>query len=82
MVSTALDPWIADRYYTDGVSLFRLVSLLRRRNEPTLVEIEDCESLYTTLVELAEIDELALHPVALGAGHVSRSRLEASSAPA
>jgi hypothetical protein len=82
MVSAPLDPWIADRYYTDGVSLFRLVSLLMRPNEPTLVEIEDCESLYTTLVEVAEVDELALHPVALEAGHASRSRLEASSAPA
>jgi hypothetical protein len=67
MVSTALEDWIEDRYWTDGKRLFRLVSLVRRPYESTLVEIEDCESLDTTLVELNEVDDLALHPVACGA---------------
>jgi hypothetical protein len=71
MVDTPHDPYLAERYFTDGVNLFRLVGWLSRPCEPPLAELEDCSSLYSDLLERDDLDELALHPVAFGAGVAS-----------
>ena len=60
------DSGAPERYFTDGVNLYRLVGWLERPDRPPLVELEDCRSLSTTLLEREELEALALLPVAVG----------------
>jgi hypothetical protein len=63
MTSTAPDPYVvSDRYFTDGVSLYRLVGWIIRPSEAPLAELEDCRSLDTVMLERDDL--LALRPVA------------------
>jgi hypothetical protein len=61
--ANAEDPYVADRYFTDGFSLFRLVGWLRRTREPALCELEDCHTLHCVLIERELLLGLSLRPV-------------------
>jgi hypothetical protein len=66
--NAATDPYAADGYFTDGFELYRLARWLRRTSEPPLAALEDCRTLHVTLLERGDLLELALRPVARGAG--------------
>jgi hypothetical protein len=58
------DPYLAERYFTDGISLYRLDGWLTRPGEVDLAKLEDCRSLHSMLLERKALVELALDPVA------------------
>ena len=55
----------ADRgvYVTDGLHLFRIVTLLTPEGESGSAEIEDCFTLRTRAITAEELWELDLRPV-------------------
>jgi len=59
----APDPYVADRYFTDGINLFRLAGWLSRPRQAPLAELEDCRSLHSTLLERDGLVALDLRPV-------------------
>jgi len=52
-----------ERYFTDGVHLYRFVGWVRRSRTAVLAEIEDCQSLAVVLTTREELRALALRPV-------------------
>jgi hypothetical protein len=60
------DPYVADRYFTDGVKLYRLAGWVTRPGEATLAELEDCHSLRSTLLARDDLLALSLDTVAPG----------------
>ena len=67
----ALDsPYIADRYFTNGAALYRVVGWRRRAGEPARVEFEDCATLHLALLAREELAMMSLRPVAIAASAV------------
>jgi hypothetical protein len=52
-----------DRYFTDGVSLYRMVDDLGRSSGHALVGLEDCRSFEVVLMAASEFRALRLRPV-------------------
>src|SRR5579863_2162088 len=63
-------PYIADRYFTNGAALYRVVGWRRRTGEPARVEFEDCATLHLALLAREEVAMMALRPVAPAASAV------------
>ena len=61
------DPYLTDRYFTDGINLYRVAAWVSRPGEQPLAELEDCHSLHSTLLERDALVELALEPVGVTA---------------
>jgi len=57
------DDYVANRYFTDGASLYRVAGWLSRPGEEPLAELEDCHTLNSVLLERAALMALALQPV-------------------
>ena len=62
--------YLADRYFTNGAALYRVVGWMHRPTEPALVELEDCASLHLALLTREDLAMMALRPVALAASAV------------
>jgi hypothetical protein len=52
-----------ERYFTDGVHLYRFVGWIRRSRSAVLAEVEDCYSLTVVLATLEDLRRLPLRPV-------------------
>jgi hypothetical protein len=63
-------PYVADRYFTNGAALYRVVGWCHRPGEPARVEFEDCATLHLALLAREDLAMMALRPVALPASAV------------
>ena len=63
-------PYLADRYFTNGAALYRVVGWHKRPGEPPRVEFEDCATLHLALLAREDLAVMALSPVALAASAV------------
>ena len=63
-------PYVADRYFTNGAALYRVVGWRHRPGEPSRVEFEDCATLHLALLAREDIAMMALRPVAPAASAV------------
>ena len=61
-------PYLADRYFTNGAALYRVVGWCP--GEPARVEFEDCATLHLALLAREDLAMMALRPVALAVGAV------------
>ncbi len=52
-----------DRYFTDGVNLYRMVDALGSSTGHAVVGLEDCRSFEVVLMTAAEFHALRLRPV-------------------
>ena len=59
------DPYVGDRYFTDGVNLYRLIRWLSRPGEQPLAELEDCRLMHCALLDREALVALALRAVAV-----------------
>ena len=63
-------PYLADRYFTNGAALYRVVGWRHRPGEPARVEFEDCATLHLALLAREDLALMALRPVAFAASAV------------
>jgi hypothetical protein len=52
-----------DRYFTDGVNLYRIVTALGNSSGDAVIGLEDCRSFEVVLVTAEEFRGLRLRPV-------------------
>ena len=63
-------PYLADRYFTNGAALYRVVGWHHRAGEPPRVEFEDCATLHLALLAREDLAAMVLRPVVLAASAV------------
>ena len=63
-------PYLAGRYFTNGVALYRVAGWQRRPGEPARVEFEDCATRHLAMLTRGDLEMMALRPVAAAASSV------------